>query len=94
MVIKELKMYNIILKKEFRYTRCNEPLEVTEKTRPEYIVTLPIGTILWTQDKSFTIEQIMEAKEKGFHYQFGFGHAYEKISIDHLHFVKLEIFDI
>jgi len=54
---KQLKKYNIILKKEYS----------------ENDVLIDKGDIIFSQDEPFTIEQISEAKTDGVPYIIGFG---------------------
>lgn len=53
-------------------------------------IKLEPNTILYTQEKDFTLSQINELKEKGFHYQFGFGPMYDYIPLRNLKLVRIE----
>ena len=93
-MFKPLKKYNIVTTEDFEYSRANMPLEEAKKSNPEYVVTVPKGTVVWSQDNSFTLEQIKEAIAEGLVYQFGFGPAYTKIPYSKLVFTSVEFFKI
>lgn len=67
------KSYGIVLNSEFT-------LDNGEKVKA--------GTMLHTQKKSYTIEQVSEALTKGYPYQWGFGPCYDRIK--DVTFVKIE----
>ena len=90
----EIKEYNIVTTSDFEYSRANLPLEEAKVKCPEHIVIVPKGSVIWSQDKPFTIEQIEEAKTEGVHYQFGFGPAYTKIPFEKIKFFKANFFQI
>ncbi len=89
-----VKKYMVILKKEHKYTRLNLPFEEAKITHPNSIITLKSDSILWSQDKPFTVEQIEEVKKQGFHFQWGFGPCYEKIPAKSVKFTQLETIKI
>lgn len=73
-----MKKYIIYLKKEFNY----------EKGKLEK------GYLLYSQDESFTIEQIEEAKKQGIAYSWGFGPCYNMVPFEYLQFAEIKNFDI
>lgn len=91
---KQLKKYNIILSEDIVYTKANTTLEEAKAKYPETVVTLPSGTILWSQDEPLNIDQIVKAKKDGITYQFGFGPANFKIPFNKLKFIKAEFLEV
>lgn len=87
-MFKELKDYNIVTTSDFEYSKANMSIEEARVKCPEHIVVVPKGTIVWSQNHPFTIEEIEEAKTEGIHYQFGFGPAFTKIPFDKIKFFK------
>ena len=79
----------IVLKEDHQYSDRPITIDEAKKTCPESIHTIKAGSILWGQNTTFTIEQVAEVKEKGFHYQWGFGPCYEMIPTDKVKFVKI-----
>lgn len=82
----------LFLKEEHKYTNLNIGFEEAVIKHPDSIRTLKPGTILYSQDHSFTIEQVAEVKQKGFSYQWGFGPCAENIPFSKLQFARVEPF--
>ncbi len=89
-----IKNYVLFLTEQHKYTNHNIPFEEAVAKYPDSIRTLEPGTIMYSQDHSFTLEQIAEAKEKGFSYQWGFGPCAENIPFSKLKFAKVEPFNV
>lgn len=86
--------YVLLLKEKHQYTNLNMSLEEAKNKKPKSIVTMEPGIILYTQKTSFSMEQVAEAMDYGFNYQWGFGPCFEKIPPSKLQFAKVELFNI
>lgn len=84
--------YAIQLVKDYEMIKVNKDitLEEAKKKYPDRVEKLPKGKILWQQECIFDLEQVLEVKREGFHYQWGAFTAYEKIPMEYLSFVKIE----
>lgn len=89
-----IKKYIIYLKEDHKYTNLNLLFDEAKTKYPDSIITLKEGTILWSQDTSFNIEQIEEAKKEGFPHQWGFGPCCEQIPYSKIQFAKVENINI
>ena len=89
-----IKTYIIFLKEEHVYTTRNMPLAQARVEKPESVVILKPGTLLYSQDKTFSIEQVAEARAQGFSHQWGFGPCAETIPFEKLTFARVDEFSM
>ena len=78
----QIKNYILYLKQDYSFVKLDNSFE-----------TLNAGDLLYSQDNSWTVEQIAEAKEKGFPYVWGFGQV-EHIPFHKLQYGKVETFKL
>lgn len=88
--------YGIQISKDYHVIKVNEDITLAEakKRFPDRIELIKKGTMMSQQDVEFTLDQIIDIKEGGLHYQFGFATAYDKIPFEYLAFTKITKYNI
>jgi len=85
-----IKKFIIYLSASHEYTNLNISLEEAKERKPNSVVILEKGMVLYSQDTEFTISQIEQAKVKGFPYQWGFGPCVENIPFEKISYAEVK----
>ncbi len=88
--------YGIQVIEDYHVIKVNDNISLIEakKKYPDRIELLKKGHMLHQQKTEFTLSEVLDLKNNGFHYQFGFATAYDKIPYKYLAFVKITQYDI